>query len=260
MPRDGRPTRAKILDAAERLAIDGGFAATSIDAIISASGTSKGAFFHHFASKSGLARALVERYAAADIAHLHRALDALPTGPAVVRLAAFLGYFEDEADDLMAAQSGCLYVAALTEQDLLGSEATASIGRAISSWRNALGALLTDAVTEAGLTWTADELNALADHLFVTFEGSFLLCRATGDRGHMRRQLGVLRALVAALFAQPCARHPSRPGSESERTVPLLRARPKLPGAVTVSTVPRTFSPVPDGIHVDAESGKGALY
>jgi len=38
------------------------------------SGTSKGAFFHHFDSKAALARALVDRYAAADIAHLDQAV------------------------------------------------------------------------------------------------------------------------------------------------------------------------------------------
>ncbi len=203
MPRDGRKTREKILDTAERMAIDDGFSATSIDAIIAASGTSKGSFFHHFASKSALAQALVERYAAADVAHLHRALDALPSGSAVERLVAFLAHFEDEADDLMAAQSSCLYVAALTEQDLLGTETTAPIAQAVVAWRDAVGALVADAVAEAGPAWDADDAAALADHLFVTFEGSFLLCRATGEPGHMRRQLAVLRALVAALFAAP---------------------------------------------------------
>ncbi len=70
MPRDGTATRERILDAAEHLVIENGYAATSVDQVIAASGTSKGAFFHHFDSKRDLARALVERYVEADLAHL----------------------------------------------------------------------------------------------------------------------------------------------------------------------------------------------
>jgi TetR/AcrR family transcriptional repressor of nem operon len=68
--KDGTATKERILAAAQRLVIDHGFAATSLDQVIAASGTSKGAFFHHFTSKLDLARSLVDRYAAADLAHL----------------------------------------------------------------------------------------------------------------------------------------------------------------------------------------------
>ncbi|MEJ7721594.1 MAG: TetR/AcrR family transcriptional regulator [Ilumatobacteraceae bacterium] len=57
MPRDGTATRERILDAAERLVIENGFSATSVDSVIDESSSSKGAFFHHFATKEKLARA-----------------------------------------------------------------------------------------------------------------------------------------------------------------------------------------------------------
>ena len=44
------------------------------------------------------------------------------------------------------------------------------------------------------------DVDALADNLFVTFEGAFLLCRSTGDPEHMRRQLATHRTLVEALL------------------------------------------------------------
>ena len=47
----------RILDVAQHLVIENGFAATSVDQVIKAAGTSKGAFFHHFDSKLDLARA-----------------------------------------------------------------------------------------------------------------------------------------------------------------------------------------------------------
>lgn len=41
---------------------------------------------------------------------------------------------------------------------------------------------------------------AAADHVFVTFEGAFVLARSMNDPGHMRAQLRVLRQLLEALL------------------------------------------------------------
>jgi TetR/AcrR family transcriptional repressor of nem operon len=46
----------------------------------------------------------------------------------------------------------------------------------------------------------AIDIDALADHLFVTFEGAFILCRSMDDSRHMRAQLTVLRQLIRALL------------------------------------------------------------
>lgn len=197
MPKDGTINRERILDAAEHLVIENGFAATSVDQVLRAAGTSKGAFFHHFDSKLALARALTERYVAGDIAQLHAALDATAavTDPAE-RMIAFVRWFEDRADEVMSAQSNCLYVAVLTEQQLVAQGNADLITEAVEVWRKEIAALLSAAgdATERDL----GDLDALADHVFVTFEGAFLLCRSTGSTEHMRAQLGVLRRLLAA--------------------------------------------------------------
>lgn len=153
-----------------------------------------------------LARALVERYVAADIGHLDAAVaevTATTTDPAE-RVIRFLRIFEDTADELMAAQSSCLYVSVLTERQLVERGTSAQIEQAILAWRDGLARLLADAMPDSGEL----DLAALADHVFVTFEGAFVLCRATGDPGHMRRQLRALRQLVTALLA--VTRRPER--------------------------------------------------
>src|SRR5688500_10753086 len=115
MPKDGTVNRERILDAAQHLVIENGFAATSLDQVIKVAGTSKGAFFHHFDSKLDLARSLTERYVAADLGQLRAALGAtVSVADPVERVVAFIRYFEDAAEDLMSAQSNCLYVAVLT--------------------------------------------------------------------------------------------------------------------------------------------------
>lgn len=195
MPKDGTINRERILDSATHLVIENGFAATSLDHVIAAAGTSKGAFFHHFASKLELAQALTERYVEADIAVLNGALTAVSDiSDPVERLIAFMRFFEDGADELMEEQSSCLYISVLTEQQLISQGTAQSINRAIEAWRHEIVDLLKAATAAADVD--LGDLEALADHAFVTFEGAFLLARSTGEPAHMRTQLGVVRRLL----------------------------------------------------------------
>ena len=53
-----------LIEAARALVRHQGFAATSVDDLCAAAGVTKGAFFHHFASKEALGVALVEDWTA----------------------------------------------------------------------------------------------------------------------------------------------------------------------------------------------------
>ena len=197
MPRDGTATRTRILDAAERLVKDRGFAATSVDEVIERASSSKGAFFHHFASKQDLAVHLVRRYVDADLAELDEALAAVvPVEDPGQRLVAFVRWFEDRGDEVMASTSNCLYVAVLTERQLVDDGTTDDVLRAVLGWRAAIADLLRAALPDSAL-----DLDAIADHVFVTFEGAFVLCRSTGEPEHMRRQLRALRELLESLVS-----------------------------------------------------------
>jgi TetR/AcrR family transcriptional repressor of nem operon len=198
MPRDGSATRERLLDAAEHLVIENGYAATSVDEVIAVSRSSKGAFFHHFDSKRELARALVGRYVEADLAHLAHALEATDgiVDPAE-RALAFVRVFEDAGDELMAEQSGCLYTSVLTERQLAFDGTADEIRTAVLAWRRAYADLLRAAL---GSRASSVDVDSLADHLFVTFEGAFLLCRSLGDPSQMRTQLRTYRLLLAAVL------------------------------------------------------------
>lgn len=199
MPRDGRATRERILAAAQELMIDNGYAATSVDQVIAASASSKGAFFHHFASKRALADALVEGYVVSDIAMLDEGLAAVRErfdDPAE-RVIGFVQHFEDLGDEIMSGQTGCLYTSILTEQQLIASGTSDPITKAVDAWRQGFADLLHEAMPDRDHA----ELNALSDHLFVTFEGAFLLARSTGDPAQMRTQLRTLRLLITALVS-----------------------------------------------------------
>ena len=54
-------TTAALVDAARELFAHDGFAATSLDAVVARAGVTKGALYHHFASKRALFRAVHDR-------------------------------------------------------------------------------------------------------------------------------------------------------------------------------------------------------
>jgi TetR/AcrR family transcriptional repressor of nem operon len=203
MPRDGRPTRERILQVAHRLMIDQGYNATSIDQVIAESSSSKGAFFHHFSSKADLAVRLVERYVASDLAHLDAGLAATAAiEDPVQRVVGFLRFFEDGAEELMAEQSGCLYATVLAEREFTGTDINRQVARAERAWRLEFGDLLRSALADRSIDV---DIEALADQLFTTFEGGFILSRALEDPSAMQRQLRTFRQLVEALLLA----HPS---------------------------------------------------
>jgi TetR/AcrR family transcriptional repressor of nem operon len=201
MARDGSATRERILDAAQRIVLERGFAGTSVDSVLAAAPATKGAFFHHFPSKTDLGRALLERYAAADerlLDDFMAAAEAESDDPAE-QLVAFIRHFEQAADRITATQPGCLFVSFIYERQLAGDGEDDIIAASIVHWRTRL---LDKLVPAARLhpPASAVELPALADHVFTTFEGGFILARAMHDPSHLRAQLGHLRHYLELLF------------------------------------------------------------
>ena len=201
MARDGTKTRERILDGAERLVLEQGLAATSVDDVLTESGTTKGAFFHHFPTKNHLARALVERYAANDVQFLEDVMTRVEaeTDDPAEQVIAFIRHFEDASAELVEAQPSCLYVSYLYERQLFDDGTNDVILDAVVAWRDRILDKLR-AAAEAHPPAVDVDLVALADHIFVTFEGAFVLTRTTGDEVQMRSQLALVRQYVALLF------------------------------------------------------------
>jgi TetR/AcrR family transcriptional repressor of nem operon len=199
MPR-ATPARDRILDAAHELVLMHGFSATTVDAVLRAAGASKGAFFHHFPSKRALGLALVERYAAGDRDVLDAfmiAAEARTDDPAE-QVIEFVRGFETAADRMALSQPGCLFVSFVYEQVPDTDDIRPLIVDSIEHWRTRIVDKLTRA-RQAGRLPDDVDLGSLADHVFTTFEGSFILARATGDPTHVRAQLGQLRRYLELL-------------------------------------------------------------
>jgi AcrR family transcriptional regulator len=66
----GRATRGQLIEVATRLFAEHGYEGTSIEAVLSAAGVSRGALYHHFAGKEALFEAVVSAVSAQVTAEL----------------------------------------------------------------------------------------------------------------------------------------------------------------------------------------------
>jgi TetR/AcrR family transcriptional repressor of nem operon len=170
--------------------------------VIGATGTSKGSFFHHFRSKDDLGRALVERYARADVEHLEqfmRAAETTSDDPAA-QLIEFVRMFEEAADDLAREQPGCLYVSFVYEKQLVDDQTSGLIVDAVLAWRERLAEKIRAAAALHPPRLPVDDVASLADMVFSTFEGGFILARTMQDPSLLRGQLVHLRCYLELLF------------------------------------------------------------
>lgn len=201
MPRDGTATRERILEAAQALVLDHGFAATSVDEVIAAAHTTKGGFFHHFPTKQALAFALVERFAADDLQVLDDLLSRAErlTSDPLQQLLLFVGLYEEAADELSGDDPGCLYASLCYERELMDDEVRRTIAGAIVRWRRRIREKL-DEVVELYPPRLPVDLDSLADQAVALAEGAYVISRALGERHVLREQLHHLRVYLELLF------------------------------------------------------------
>ena len=202
MARDGARTRATIMDAAQDLILQQGFAATSIEDIIERTGVTKGAFFYHFKSKSDLAHALVERYAAIDAEHLERTLDRaerLGRDP-LQQVLIFVGLLQEEAAELTEPFAGCLYASYCYEAQLFDEHTFGVVRSGVHHWRERFRGKLQVVIDHhrPRLPATAKELSGM---ILAVFEGSFILSRILAEPQYIAEQLSHYRNYLELLFA-----------------------------------------------------------
>lgn len=201
MKKDPESTRANIMDAARDLILNNGFGATTVDSVIKRAGVSKGAFFHHFSSKSELGRALVQRYAEADTRNLEETLEkaeGLSEDP-LQQLLIFVKLFEQEMESLEEPYPGCLFASYLNQSELFDDRILEIIRDSMLLWRRHVRNKLDQIVKEHPPARDVD-LDSLADMLTVIFEGAFVLSRSLNDAKTVAQQLSHYHTYLKLLF------------------------------------------------------------
>jgi TetR/AcrR family transcriptional regulator, transcriptional repressor for nem operon len=204
MADKGAKTRERILASAEPMILRQGFAGTSLDDLLEATGLTKGAFFHHFKDKGDFARALVERYAHNDYELFERLAaeaDASSTDPLEQALA-FLKAFEHFIENLRDPLAGCVFAAYTYESLQFDPAIHAFIAQSFRRW-----AALYERKFEAVLAKykpaypvTAREL---AETIVAIVEGGFILSRSYNDPVAVARLSRQFRQYIELLFAAP---------------------------------------------------------
>lgn len=163
---------------------------------------SKGAFFHHFPSKDALGCAVVERYAADDIALIERLLnEAAEAAPdPAEQYVCFLRAYEAAAEQLPLEQTGCLFASFVYDRLPPDGATRDVIAAATETWRSLVRSKVEEALAARRPAVSVDAA-ALADQLFVVYEGGLVLARITGEQGLLSAQLAQYRHHVEALLA-----------------------------------------------------------
>ena len=189
MPKDGRPTRDKILAESRALIYEHGFSGTSIDMILEKTGITKGAFFYHFKTKNHLAKSLIEEYAKEDKCHLEHGLEEteqFKDNPSE-RIIAFIQVFIDGMSSLEEPPS-CLYASYTSENKQFDKETKELIKSSILEERETF----IDLPKEARIK-EKDQIEmdnpSFADQLVVILEGDFMDSEPAGRPDISAKQL-----------------------------------------------------------------------
>ena len=189
------PARDRLLNAAVALIRRQGFAATGVDAICAAAGVTKGAFFHHFASKEALGIAAAAHWGAMT-APLFAAADYHAMARPIDRALAYLGLREaliaGEAD-AFTCLAGTLAQEVHASHPAIARAAEAAIVGHAETLTPDLAAALDDAGVR-----DVDPAE-LALHSQAVLQGAFVLAKATGDPEVARSSVRHLRRYIALL-------------------------------------------------------------
>jgi TetR/AcrR family transcriptional regulator, transcriptional repressor for nem operon len=197
---DRADVRTRLLMAATKLVRMKGYAATTVDDLCREAGVTKGAFFHHFASKEALGVAAAENWASMTGALFAAAPYHRPARP-LDRVLAYI----DFRSELLAGDVPdftCLVGTMVQEVYRSNPAIRAACEASICGHAATLEADIEAAMADHGgaFPFTA---KSLALHTQAVLQGAFVLAKATGGNAVAAESVAHLKRYVALLFHSP---------------------------------------------------------
>lgn len=207
MSRKQNPsTKQNLLNAAFSVIRAKGYTATTVDELCAAAGVSKGAFFHHFASKEDLAVAAAGQWSEVTGSLFEEA----PYHDADDPLDRLLGYVAFRKQLIQGALPEFTCLVGTMTQEAYGT--SPAIQKAcwdsISGHANTLIADIEAAMDRYGVKqeFTAE---SLALHTQAVLQGAFIVAKASGDPQRAVESIDHLQRYLKLLFSQKAAERPS---------------------------------------------------
>jgi len=202
----GADTRERILEIAESSVLAKGFAATSIEEIISEAGLTKSGFFYHFSDKSELAHAMLRRY----IDTHDREFDEMFGRAAELSddpLQVLLIGLKFMAESLAAGHPGCILTSICYQERLFDRETVALTGEVVRRWNARFRRYLAEIEAVHPLAVPVD-LDDVADMLTCVVDGAIIMAKTLNDPSRLERQVLAYRAYVRLLFSAGASVNP----------------------------------------------------
>lgn len=189
--------RSKLLDAAIVLVRRQGFSATSVDQLCKLAGVTKGAFFHHFASKDALGAAAAEHWTETS-SRLFLEADYNRHEDPLDRYLAYLD-FRDEIATGEVAEFTC-YAGTSLQECYGSSEAIRTAAyRSIAGHSARLAEDLDQAIAKYGAPEGVTGMS-LGLYTQAALQGAFILAKGQGNAAPVHDSIGHLRRYVLMLF------------------------------------------------------------
>lgn len=192
-----RSAREKLLEAALQVVREKGYAATSVDELCRRAEVTKGAFFHHFASKTALAVAAAEHWSEITGALFAEAPYHAPADP-LQRVLAYIDFRKALLDGALPEVT-CLVGTMTQETYAAEPEIRDACARSIFGHADTLEADFAEAVERYGVSPPHGPAS-LARHSQAVIQGAFILAKASGDVAIAAESLDHLRRYIELLF------------------------------------------------------------
>lgn len=196
--RTAPDARRRLLDAALALVREQGYAATTVDDLCRAAGVTKGAFFHHFASKEALGVAAVEHWSAVTGA-LFAGADYHRHADPVDRVLAYL----DLRADLVRGSAGeysCMAGTTVQEIHATHPAIRAAADESIRGGAAHIESYIAEALAKRpvpGITAAS-----LALHIQAVIQGAFVVAKARDDADAVRESIAHLKRYVGGVLGR----------------------------------------------------------